>query len=193
MKHLLLVLAIVVLVSVATAELHRSEFTVRAEGKCLSSSEWCKVKANSQEQLELISPTDGIRQQVVYLKGSFAEFSFKILRVNGTHFYTDGNATFGTHMHRSHMIQYIHIGAGDFVRGPDNKILYSALYRVTRGEGVFKGAAGLITVVGEVTMHGNSSDMMMEISGYLYREENANDAEVDAETEKINKLNRLVD
>jgi len=169
MKVVVLLVVLCVVVGFCSAALRRTEFTVRGEGTCPRTNNYCKVKANSQEQLELISPADGIRQQVVYLKGSYADFTFNVERISGNHFYTDGNVTFGTHMARTHTIYFNYTEAGLSVPGPDpNHVLISGLYKIIKGAGVFKGAAGVMTVVGEVEI--STGKVMFELSGYLYHE-----------------------
>jgi len=72
-------------------------------------------------------------------------------------------------MFRDHVIFFKHMGAGDTVPGPDpNHILVSALYRITKGAGVFKGASGVLSVTGEVEL--KEGKLNFEISGYLYHE-----------------------
>eukprot|EP01089_Gocevia_fonbrunei_P021591 TRINITY_DN8445_c0_g1_i1.p1 TRINITY_DN8445_c0_g1~~TRINITY_DN8445_c0_g1_i1.p1 ORF type:complete len:176 (-),score=38.83 TRINITY_DN8445_c0_g1_i1:21-548(-) len=164
------VLVLFVFVTLSFAAIHRTEFALHAEGNCPNRDPYCKLKAQSQELIQHISPTEGVVTEIVYLQGTYAEFTFHIeAHPNGTHFYSDGNVTFGTHMFRNHVIYFKNLGLGDALPGPDSTTLViSSLYTITKGAGAFEGASGVMAVTGVIDLAKARPSFI--ISGYLYHE-----------------------
>eukprot|EP00049_Salpingoeca_infusionum_P001615 m.49684 g.49684 ORF g.49684 m.49684 type:complete len:195 (+) comp11114_c0_seq1:131-715(+) len=125
------------------------EFTMQFQGQCTGANT-CIGKGPSQDISIGIDPDDAVAFDVEGKLGSYAKYTSDLVFLGNGTYSERGNITFGTSLHRPHILHFESIGASGYKEylTKVGEYVYTMTARIVDGEGALQDVTGLMSITG---------------------------------------------